>query len=383
MSQIHVLQLIDGLNVGGAEVLLRDLVSGLQGERYRVSVGYSTPGPLADEIAALGVPLTHMPRVARVDLTLLSRMVRLMHLDPPHVVHTHLFKSDFHGRVAARICNIPAIVSTLHNVDAWASNPLLARLYGGTARFADRLIAVSDEVRRFAIERTAVPEAKVLTIDNGVSIQRFDNQQAAGAALRQELGIAPDAPLLGVVGRLAPQKDHATFLVAAQQILAVHPTARFLIVGHGDLRGTLEEQATSLGMAKAVVFAGLRKDVPAVMAAIDLLVFSSRWEGLPVALLEGMAARCAVVATAVGGVPGVVVDGTTGLLVPPADPAALAQACLRLLADRQMIARMGQAGRARVEARYSIDSMVRQTAEVYEQILTRRGLGQPLSQAVR
>jgi len=360
MRQIHVLQIIDGLNVGGAEVLLRDLVRGLSGDRYRVSVCYSTPGPMVPEIEALGVPMTRLPRLARVDPLLLLRMCQTIRKDPPQVVHTHLFKSDFHGRLAARMCGVPVVISTLHNSDAWAKNALFGKLYGATSRFADRLIAVSEEVREFAIAHTDVESERVTTIPNGVPLQKFSDQEEAGMGLRRELGIAGDAPLIGIVGRLMPQKDHETFLQAAVQIHKALPQARFLIVGDGPLRDDLTARSAALGLEGPVLFCGLRKDIPAIMAAIDLLVFSSRWEGLPVTLLEGMAAARAVVSTAVGGVPGVMIDGQTGVLVPPGDPAALAQACVQVLANPDLRSKMGRAGRARVEAHYSIEAMVQQ-----------------------
>ena len=375
MSPTHVLQLIDGLNVGGAEVLLRDLTSGLQQAGYRVSVCYSTPGPLVREIAALGVPMTRLPRLARIDPLLLANMVRVMRRDRPQVVHTHLFKSDFHGRVAARLSGVPVVVSTLHNTHAWAKNPVMGRLYSGSARFADRLIAVSDEVREFAIaHRYAAPD-KIASIANGVDMRRFVGQEQAGQQVRRELGIALDAPLIGIVARLSPQKDHHTFLQAAAEIIKALPAARLLIVGDGPLRAELTAATQSLGLQHHVVFSGIRSDIPAVLGALDLLVFSSRWEGLPVALLEGMAAARPVVATAVGGVPGVIVDGTTGILVPPGEPAALAQACVRVLRSATQATQMGQAGRTRVETQYSIEAMIRQTVALYETLLEQRGLG--------
>jgi glycosyltransferase involved in cell wall biosynthesis len=374
MQQTHVLQIIDSLGVGGAEVLLRDLVRGLQRRDYRVTVCYSTPGPLVPEMAALGVPTIRLSRLARIDPLLLMGMCRVIHRDLPQVVHTHLFKSDFHGRLAARLSGVPVIISTLHNSDAWARNPVLGRLYGATARWADRLIAVSEEVRKYAITRTRVQPEKVVTIPNGVSLERFSGQEAAGRALRGALSLPVDAPLIGIVGRLMPQKDHSTFLRAAAEMLRAEPRARFLVVGDGQLREQLVAQANDLGLAKAVTFCGLRKDIPAVMAALDLLVFSSRWEGLPVTLLEGMAAGRPVAATAVGGIPGVVVDGVTGLLVSPGDPSALAAACLRVIHDPALGARMGQAGRARVKAHYSIEAMVERTVEQYKNLLSQRGL---------
>ncbi|MFM8323068.1 MAG: glycosyltransferase, partial [Chloroflexota bacterium] len=305
MSRIRVLQLIDGLNIGGAEKLLCDLADGLQQHGLQVSVGYSTPGPLASELAALGVRLQRLPRLARVDPLLLGGMLRLVRREQPHIVHTHLFKSDFHGRLAARLAGVPVVVSTLHNNDAWVSRPIFGRLYGATARFADRLIAVSEEVRQYQLQHTGVPAEKIIAIPNGVDVRRFAPQPAERQAVRQAFGVPEHAPLFGVIGRLKPQKDHAAFLQAAALVLQQLPEARFLVVGDGPLRADLEAQAAGLGLPPALTFAGLRQDMPAIYAALDVLVFSSRWEGLPVTLLEGMAASLPVAATAVDGITGV------------------------------------------------------------------------------
>lgn len=384
MERIHVFQLIDGLNVGGAEVLLRDLTRGLLDEgRFRVTIGYSSPGPMIPQIEALGVPMIRFPRLARIDPLLLMRMRSAMRKDPPQIVHTHLFKSDFHGRIAARMSGVPVVVSTLHNNNDWARNKVLGQVYGATARFADRLIAVSEEVREFSIKHMHLQPERVISIRNGVPIERFVGQEASGKALRAELGIAADAPLVGVVARLSPQKDHKNFLQAAALIHKEIPSARFLIAGDGELRAELEALAGSLGLADAVIFAGIRSDVPAVMAALDLLVFSSAWEGLPVALLEAMAASRAVVSTAVGGVPGVLLDGQTGLLVPPSDSAALAAAMTGLLRDPGRREKMGRAGHARVEAHYSIKAMVDAIIAVYDKLRSERGLAAVAQQAAQ
>lgn len=375
MQPIRVLQLIDGLNIGGAEVLLRDLTQGLLDDgRFQVSVGYSSPGPLVEQITALGVSITRLPRLVRVDPLLLASTWALIRRERPHVVHTHLFKSDFHGRPAARMAGVPVVVSTLHNNSSWAQKPLLGTIYGANARLADRLIAVSEEVRTFSIEAMKLPADRVVAIRNGVPTARFVGNDAAGQALRAELGIAADAPLMGVVARLSEQKDHHNFLRAAAQVHAQLPTTRFLIVGDGELRAELEKLTKELGLTQAVIFTGIRRDVPAVLAALDLLVFSSAWEGLPVALLEAMASSRAVVSTAVGGVPGVLIDGSTGLLVPPANSAALADACLALLRDPQRREALGRAGRLRVEANYSIQAMVQATIDLYQSLLAQRGV---------
>ena len=376
MTPAHILHLIDGLKIGGAEVLLRELSVGLVRRGFRVSIGYSSSGPLVQELTALGLPLTRLPRLMRIDPILFLGMINLIRKKSPQIVHTHLFKSDFHGRLAARIAGAPVVISTLHSVDRWAQEGSLGRLYGWTARFADLLIAVSEDVRRFHGAYTGIPEEKLVTIENGVDIHRFDGLESAGRAVRKEFGFDNAALVFGVVGRLTPPKDQSTFLKAAALVLQKAPQARFLLVGEGPLRKDLELQAQEIGLGNALIFTGLRKDIPAVLAALDVLVFSSLWEGLPVALLEGMAAARPVVATAVGGIPEVVLPDKSAFLVPPGDADVLAQACLRLASDSATRRSMGQAGLERVVARYNIDAMIDRTAALYAKLLQERGLGQ-------
>lgn len=374
MKPAHVLHLIDGLNVGGAEVLLRDLTAGLVQRGYRVSVGYSTPGPLVEELRANGIKLTRLPRLARVDPLLMLGMLRLINSDPPQVVHTHLFKSDFHGRLAARLAGVPVVISTLHNADRWAEKWPLGVLYGGSARFADQLIAVSEEVRQYHLQKTAVSAEKLMVINNGVDVGRFNITAAVRQQLRAEFKISTESVLFGVIGRLKPQKDHNTFLDAAALILREVPSARFLVIGDGPLRAELEQRAAVLGLLPALIFTGLRNDIPQLLAALDVLIFSSLWEGLPVTLLEAMAAVKPVVATAVNGIAGVAIEDVTALLVNVADPAALSAACVRLARDPGLRLRLGQAGFRRVSEFYSLETMINQISSLYNDLLFARGL---------
>jgi len=373
MPGLHILHLIDSLRRGGAELLLRDLAARQLELGHRVSVGYSTPGPLVRELEARGIRTIHLPRLARVDPILAWRIYRLARRARPDVLHTHLFKSDFHGRLAGRLAGVPVIVSTLHSSDPWAQNPVLGWLYGQTARFADGLIAVSEEVRRYHRAQTGVPPEKIRTIENGIALARFREDPAARAKFRGEFGLSPQETVLGVVGRLVPDKGMSVFLEAAAQVRAAaqvqrdRPEIRFLIAGEGPLREMLETQARESSLEGQVIFCGFREDVPALMQAIDLLIFSSLREGLPLALLEGMAAGKPVIATAVGGIPGVVVDGETGVLIPPGEAGALARACLQVLQDPARMQEMGAAGKRRVEERHSLDRMVDLTMKFYEE----------------
>ena len=374
-EKIRVLQLIDGLNIGGAEVLLRDLCTGLQQRGFEVGVGYSTPGPIIQDLQAIGIQPVHLPKLARIDpICYGSGLMRLIKLFKPHIVHTHLFKSDFHGRIAAALCNTPVIISTLHNNDPWARHWLFGPVYGFTARQASRLIAVAPEVKEFHAQYSHIPSEKIVTILNGVDIDRFRENKSAGLQVRQGLNIAPSTPLIGIIGRLKPQKDHATFLNAAAEILKKIPQTRFLIVGNGPLRSELEEQVASLQIKDAIIFCGVRSDIPAVLSALDILVMSSRWEGLPITLLEGMASGRAIVTTAVPGILDVVESDKTALTVVPGDSLALANTCTDLLANPSKRMQLGEQALKSVLERFSIQAMINKTVLVYQAALKERGI---------
>jgi glycosyltransferase involved in cell wall biosynthesis len=230
--------------------------------------------------------------------------------------------------------------------------------------------------RQVEIEQTGVSPEKVVTIYNGVDAENFSTSgtRTTGQVL-QPFGIPTDVPLVGSVGRFRPQKGYADLLVAMKQVKENAPTARLLLVGDAELQADLEAKAMSLGLDEVVTFAGVRTDVPEILTALDVFVLASLWEGMPNAILEAMAAGLPVVATAVGGTPEVVVDGVTGLLVPPRDPTALAQAITRLLDDPDLRQRMGRAGRERVLQHFSVEQMVKRTQTLYEQLLDAKGLG--------
>lgn len=351
-------------------MLLRELTQGLLEKNFRVTVCYNTPGPLVDSFKAMDIRLFHLSPKARIDPFLLAQLSGLMKREKPDLVHTHLFKSDFHGRLAARLAGVPSVVSTLHNNDVWARQFPLGQIYGATARFADALIAVSQEVKQYHLRYTGVPEHKIVTIENGVDLKRFSNlDNGQSAKLRKEFNIDDSAPLFGIIGRLVPQKDHFLFLKAAVDILEKAPSSRFLVVGDGELRSAIEEEAKRLSLLPALIFTGIRRDIPEILNAIDVLVFSSKWEGLPVTLLEGMAASRPVVSTAVDGVRDVIKDGITGILVPAGNYSALAQACLKLVDDIDLRKKMGSAGRELVSEKYSVDSMINQIADLYGRLL--------------
>jgi glycosyltransferase involved in cell wall biosynthesis len=370
----HVLQVVDSLGIGGAERQVYELIRKLVTDGFRVSVICCETGPFADDLARISVPVVRLPWRSRIDPMLLARMIKALRRDPPQIVHTHLFKSDFHGRFAATLTGVPVVVSTLHSCNDWAKNCFFGTTYGMTTRQADQIIAVADEVREYAIRYFHIKPSRVITIPNGVDVNRFQNNESASRRLRVELGIAANVPLIGIVARLDPPKDHKTFLMAAAMVRQAIPTTRFVVVGEGPLRQSLVKLANELGLAKSVIFCGHRNDIPAIMSALDILVMSSLYEGLPVALLEGMAASRPIISTAVGGIPGLVAEGETGLLVPPANPETLAGACIRLIGDPDLRIHMGKTGNAQVRKKYSLDEMNAKVISLYSLLLSQHGI---------
>ncbi len=370
-TPIRILQIIDSMMVGGAEMLLYEFTSRLDASEFKTDIAFCENGPLKEDFQKINIFPEKIEWKSRVDPFLVLRMYREIRRVKPHIVHTHLFKSDFHGRLAARLAGVPVVFSTLHSCNDWALNPLFGLGYGLTTVFADKIIAVADEVRDYAIKYSRIQSDRIITIPNAVRIEKFESIDHLGPQLRSEFGISSSTLLVGIVGRLEEPKDHENFLRAAAQIYRENANVRFLVVGDGTLRERLVALTDELGLSNVVIFTGLRKDVPAVMSALDLFVLSSRYEGLPVVVLEAMAARKPVVATRVSGVPGVVEDGKTGILVNPNDSKVLAEACLHLLADPELRTQMGTAGYERAKLNFSMDALVEKTINLYRTYLAR------------
>jgi glycosyltransferase involved in cell wall biosynthesis len=234
---------------------------------------------------------------------------------------------------------------------------------------SDRLVGVSEQVRRDLVRYGVAGPEKIAVIPLGLDLEPFLESAGYRGKLRRELGMSNGELLVGIVGRIFPVKNHRLFLEAAARVAAELETARFLVVGDGVLRPAMEEYARALGLGDRVVFTGWRRDLPLIYPDLDVLVVSSNNEGTPVSAIEAMAAGCPVVATCVGGLPDLVADGETGCLVPPRDPAALAAGILRLLGDRETARRLGEAARAAVAERFAVKRLCRDVENLYVELL--------------
>lgn len=366
-----IVHMIDELPRDGAEMLLVDLMRlRIPGYRYAI-VCLIRGGPLEQEFERLGIPVVIFGRKGKFDLGLVFRVASWLKREHAAVVHTHLFTADTYGRLAARLAGVPAVFSTVHNiVNPWKGKgrKLIDRLF---ARLSTAVVGCSEEVTQTLATRDGIPQHKLISIPNGIDLQKFSS--FSGAGVRTEFGLPEDRLLIGIVGRLHEQKAHADLFHALAQLPQVRDgTLNCLVVGTGDLQDALKQQVRDLGLQNCVIFTGMRTDVPRLVAAMDVFVMSSHWEGLPIALLEAMASSKAVLCTRVGGIPDVVVDADNGLLVDARDVPQFARRLDELLQNAPMRARLGQRARETVIARFDVS----RTAAAYNR-LHQQALGLP------
>ncbi len=297
------------------------------------------------------------------------------------ILHTHGSKDAWLGGLAAQLTPGVIMVRTRHNIFPVRRHPGNRWLYRG---LSDQVIAISEYIRHSLTVDGFLPPERVHLIHTGIEVNHYcpGNGRPSSAHknhdrihVRREFGIPQDKPLVGTVAHLAPHKGHRYFMEAAALALQADPDIYFLIVGSGGGRypKELKELAHKLSLGSRLIFAGSRSDIPAILCALDVFVNPSLKEGLGIATLEALAMARPVVGTAVGGIPESVRDGETGLLVPPADPMAMAGAILKLLSDRDLGRRLGHAGRLLVEKEFSAQTMVDRVESLYYSLLGLQG----------
>ena len=365
-GRIRVVEVLATGTSGGAQEHVYNLLTRIDHGRYDVSVVSLSPGSAVRKLERAGIRVAVFDEPD--DAVAVGMLAAHLLTVCPDVVHNHMYRAEVVGTKAALALERlglrrPYVVSTVHSsrVRPLADREELRRL----TPHMDRLVAVSRAIiAKIAEERgDAVP---VELIYNGVDLSRYDHQGPC-CSLRAEYGLPADAQLVGVVARLEPEKGHATLLAAWPEVVRRCPTAYLLIVGEGSQRGPLEACARALGIADRVVFTGRRDDVPAVTAALDVAVLPSYREAQGLVVLEAMALGRPVVASNVGGIPEMIDDGVSGLLVPPEDPAALAAAIVRLLTDHPFADLLARRGHDLVHERFCVELMVRAIEDLYDE----------------
>ncbi len=367
---MRVLHVIKATRIAGAESHLLILLGGLaaRGIDARMLVLVEPGTPMDDYCALLaerGVPAETLVIHRHADPALLPRLWRRFRALKPDVVHTHLLHADLYGLPAARLARVPVVITGRHAANAFRQRWPLRLVNAVWWRLATAGVASSDHVARYMIAVEAAPADRLHTIHYGLEIPDPLDRPAARAALRGELGLPAEAPIIGMVCRLVWEKDIPNALLAFERVGRAFPEAHLVIAGDGPLRAELEAQAAALDAAARVHFLGWRAESAPIFAALDVLFMPSLTEGFGMSLLEAMAQHLPIVSSNVSAIPEVVADGETGLLCPPRAVEALAVALGTLLDEPALRARMGQAGRRRLEVSFSAGRLVDETIALY------------------
>ena len=358
---LKVLHVEAGRHLYGGALQARYLIEGLsrRGVRNvlvcpRGAAIAEAAGPFCDRVAEL-------PMGGDMDVGFVWRLRRVIRQVQPDLIHLHSRRgADVFGGVAARLCRVPAVVS--RRVD----NPERAWVARLKYRLFHRVITISQAIREVLL-REGVPPEQVVCVPSAVDVAAYSGG-CDGRVLCEAFGLSGDETVVGVIAQLIPRKGHRYLLEAAPRILQAHPQVRFVFFGQGPLEGEIREQVSRLGLAAHVLLAGFRDDLPRILPCLDLVVHPVEMEGLGVSLLQAGAAGVPMVGARAGGVPEILGDDA-GLLVPPGDVPALAEAVLRLLDDPDLRLRLGGAARERVSRRFSLDAMVDGNLAVYRSVL--------------
>ena len=366
-----VVHYLDSAEFGGTEQAVLHILAGLDRRYWEpVLFHHAEPGiaPLVKGAEDLNVKLRQVPRFQGKQslVTVLPRFVWELRQERPAVFHAHLNGplACKDGLIAAALARVPAVVATAQLFVNRRHHRFIYAQQRFVTALVDRYIAVSHEVAARLGETFRIPARKVNVVHNGVTV--LSTNQPANAALRFALTGSTGRPMILTAARLAGQKGLCYLLEAA----ALVPEAMFVLAGEGPERANLEAQAAKLGLNQRVLFLGYRQDIADLLACCDLFVLPSLFEGLPLSILEAMAANKPVVASGVGGNSEAIVHGETGLLVPPADPAALALAIQTVLSNPDLARRLAAAGKARVHEHFSTEAIVKQVVDIYEEILS-------------
>lgn len=367
--RITVLYVVGSFRAGGAQRHCLALWQRLDRDRFDLRICCEEKdGLLLDDVISVGMPVIELGVRKLASAKALSAMHRLSQYiknDRIDVVHSYLFEANILAVAAARMARTGKVIISVRAMNDWMGwrHRTANRLVN---RFADSITVVSHAVKSSVIEKEGADPKKVRVIPNGVEVPENGlPRDVARDSARSRLGLHGSGPVVGCVANFNRYKDHSTLVKAAQTAVADLPETTFVLVGDGPLRATIEEQVHTVGLDANFVFTGTIPDTSRAMSAFDLFVLPSLEEGMPNVVLEAMAAGLPVVATAVGGTPEVVVDGKTGLLVPPRSSASLAAAMLELTRDRRRAGQMGVEGRMRIASEFSLERMIDAIQDLY------------------
>lgn len=372
MKAIAVLHIISRLPIGGVEnQLLTILKKYDEGKLHPLVCSLSDKGEIGKEIEDLGIEVIPLNKLKhRFDWTIVKEIYQLIKKRDIKIVRTHQYHANLYGRIAAWLARVPCIVASVHNIYTRDRKLHRRTINKFLSRFTDKVVAVSEIVKKDILKYDGLAEDKITVIYNGIDIGKFTNINASG--IRSEYGISADIPVVGTVGRLTPQKGQRCLIEAIWKIKNKFPQIMLFIVGDGPIREELRVYAKTLGIDNNIIFTGLRRDIPALLASMDIFIFPSLWEGLPNALIEAMAAGKPIIATDIPPVREVLSSGEIGILVPPNNSDAIADSIEFLLHDETLAENLRTAARDRAFSSFNIDTTVNQYTDLFTNILRKK-----------
>lgn len=370
-----LLFVIDGLEFGGGERVFLRLAAGLR-DRFEISVASMFGGTFEHELKQLGIKNYAVDMSRRISLKPIRQIKEIIQNNEIGLLHSQGARADFFARIAGRLSGVTHIICTVAMpVEGFDVGLLQKKIYRFmdqlTERYVKRFLVVSDSLKQMLMERRGIPVHQVVRIYNGIELSGYHPDDSGGSfrSIRKEYNIEEDVFLIGTVGRMVWQKGFEYLIECVPEIVKAFPRAKFLFVGDGPLRESLEALSEELRVRDNLIFTGFRSDIKEILSAIDILVIPSLLEGFPMITLEAMAMAKPIVATNIDGITEQITNGVNGILVLPKNPSALAKAAIRVLNDRKLATTIGLSARKRVEQEFSVEKMVAETEKVYLSLL--------------
>lgn len=365
-KKIRLMQITHDLAIGGLQQVVVNICRTINRDKFDVSVlCLRALGEFVPEVEQMGIKVHFLPQKHNgTDYLSFLKVARILRHERIDVIHTHNTQPFVDGTIGALLSGVKTIIHTDHARDFPDKFRYMLAEHV-MSYFAYRVVGVSEHTSTNLINYEKISPKKVMTIENGIDGSRF-KIEIDKQGKRKELGIRNSGPIIGLGVRIAEQKGITYLLQAMPQVINVYPDIKLIIVGDGELKDDLQRESAKLGTNKNVLFLGAKLDIPDLLKLFDIYVLPSLWEGLPMVLLEAMAAGCPIVATNVGGVSRVITDGENGLLVPSKNVEQLAEAVIKLLSDTNLRDRFANAGLKKFDEKFSADKMTRQYEILYQ-----------------
>lgn len=360
--------------IGGGPIHVLTLAKYLNKGKYNIFVTARKNGDFEKNVINSGAIPINISFNRKFSLSVPLRYIKLLKKYRIQIIHSHGATESFYSRLAGKFLKIPAIITTYHiSIERITDiNRFQKNIYKIIDRigsiFDDKIIAISNAVKKSLVFECWLPMHKIEVIYNGIDSLRF-SEDTDGSKIIKELNLTSENKIIGIIARLSHEKSHMVLLKAMKQVIKDVPNAKLLIVGDGPLRESLTRSVEKMKLKEFCFFLGMRKDISEIISCLDVAVLSSLTEGLPISLMEAMASGKCVVGTNVGGIPELIYHGENGLLVPPNDPEKLAEACIYLLNNPNIAKKMGEKGRKMAKKGFSSQITIKKIEKIYDELI--------------